>query len=52
MWNFGGAYMWVTIRGFAMVPSWLEQYKLAQKENTKKSKSLRKTLKQASNPDT
>ena len=36
--------LWVTIRGYALTSSWLEQYKLAKKKNVKKSKSLRKTL--------
>lgn len=37
-------HMWVTIRGFAIVSNWLEQYKVAQKQSLKKSKSLRKKL--------
>lgn len=36
--------MWVSIRGFSLVSSWLEQYKIAQKQSVKKSKSLRKSL--------
>jgi hypothetical protein len=35
--------LWVTMRGFALTSSWLEQYKLANK-NVKKSKSLREGL--------
>ena len=38
--------MWVTIRGFAVVSNWLEQYKIAQKHTVKKSKRLRKKLKE------
>ena len=40
--------MWVTIRGFAVVSNWLEQYKIAQKSTVKKSKPLRKKLQQQS----
>ena len=36
--------LWITIRGFAITSTWVEQYKLAQKKNVKKSKSLRKGL--------
>ena len=36
--------LWITMRGFALTSSWLEQYKLANKKNVKKSKSLRKGL--------
>lgn len=36
--------LWITTRGFALTSSWLEQYKLANKKNVKKSKSLRKGL--------
>ena len=36
--------MWETIRGFAVVSNWLEQYKIAQKHTVKKSKRLRKKL--------
>ena len=36
--------LWITMRGFALMSSWLEQYKLANKKNVKKSKSLRKGL--------
>ena len=35
---------WITMRGFSMVSSWLEQYKLAKQKNVKRSKSLRKDL--------
>ncbi len=38
--------MWVTIRGFAVVSNWLEQYNVAQKQSVKKSKRLRETLQQ------
>ena len=30
--------LWITMRGFALTSSWLEQYKLANKKNVKKSK--------------
>ena len=36
---------WITIRGFALTASWLEEYKQASSKKTKKSKSLRKGLK-------
>ena len=36
--------LWITTRGFALTSSWLEQYKLANKKNVKKSKSLRTGL--------
>ena len=35
---------WVTIRGFAITSSWLEQYKLTSHKSTSKGKSLRKEL--------
>ena len=34
--------LWITIRGYALTSSWSEQYKLANKKNVKKSKSLRR----------
>ena len=34
--------LWITIRGFAITSTWIEQYKLAQKKSVKKSRSLRK----------
>jgi hypothetical protein len=38
--------LWVTIRGFSLAASWLEEYKLASSKETQKTKSLRKGLKQ------
>ncbi len=35
---------WVTIRGFSMTSTWVEQYKLAKKRNVSRSKSLREGL--------
>ena len=35
---------WVTIRGFAITSSWLEQYKITSHKSTSKGKSLRKEL--------
>ena len=43
---------WITIRGFALASSWLEDYKLANSKKTQKTKSLRKGLKQKSSKDT
>lgn len=40
--------LWITMRGFALTSSWLEQYKLANKKNVKKSKTLRKGLQDGS----
>ena len=40
--------LWITMRGFALTSSWLEQYKLANKKNVKKSKSLREGLQDGS----
>lgn len=37
---------WITIRGFSLTASWLEEYRLANSKTTKKRKSLRKGLKQ------
>ncbi len=37
--------MWVTMRGFSITSKWIEDYKHAKKKNVKKSKSLRKDLK-------
>ena len=34
----------VTIRGFAMVASWMEVYKNQENKNTQKSTGLRKSL--------
>ena len=42
--------LWVTIRGFSIAGAWLEQYKQASKSSVSKSKSLRKGLKQQSQP--
>ena len=36
--------LWVTIRGFSMVASWMEAYKSSERKNTQKSTGLRKTL--------
>ena len=36
--------MWVTIRGFSMVASWMEVYKSSEKKNIQKSTGLRKSL--------
>jgi hypothetical protein len=36
--------LWITIRGFSMVASWVEQYKTIQRKNTQKSTVLRKSL--------
>ena len=38
--------MWVTIRGFSLASTWLEQYKKAEQLNVAKSKALRKKLKE------
>ena len=38
------AKLWVTIRGFSFVKSWLESYKQAKGKGTAKSKSLRAKL--------
>ena len=36
----------VTIRGFSLCAAWLEAYKVAKSKTTKKSKSLRNSIKQ------
>ena len=36
--------LWVTIRGFSMASSWLEDYKSLNKKGTKKSTGLRKSI--------
>ena len=36
--------LWVTIRGFSMVASWMEAHKSKEKRNTEKSTGLRKSL--------
>ncbi len=36
--------LWITVRGFAMVGSWMEIYKHKEKINTQKSTGLRKSL--------
>ena len=38
--------LWLTIRGFSIAGQWMEIYKKCSSRTTKKSKSLRKTLKQ------
>lgn len=35
---------WITIRGFSLTATWLEQYKKASKQSTKKWKALRKEV--------
>ena len=40
--------LWITVRGFSLAGSWMEQYKKENKEGTKKKKALRKTLKKSS----
>ena len=35
---------WVKIRGFSYASAWVEQYKVAQKQTTQKSKGVRKQL--------
>lgn len=40
--------LWLTIRGFAVASSWLEQYKIKSKMNVSKKKGLRKNLKKKS----
>ena len=35
---------WITVRGFAIAASWMEAYKTADQQTTKKSTSLRKHL--------
>ena len=37
--------LWLTIRGFSVAASWMEQYKMCNHKTTKKSSSLRKGLK-------
>lgn len=39
---------WVTIRGFAITSTWIEDFKLANKKTTRGSKALHKRLKDAS----
>ena len=39
--------MWMTVRGFAIVSNWLEEYKRAKDKLLKGAKSLRKGLKTA-----
>ena len=36
--------LWVTIRGFSMAASWLEEYKKNHKKTTQKSTGLRKSI--------
>ena len=40
--------LWLTIRGYAMTSFWMEQYKVATREEVKKKKALRKDLKKKS----
>ena len=37
--------LWVTIRGYAMISFWMEQYKVATRKDVKKKKVLRNDLK-------
>ena len=36
--------LWVTIRGFSLAASWMEEYKKNNKKNTQKSTGLRKSI--------
>ena len=36
--------LWVTIRGYSMVATWMEAYKQNEKANLQKSTGLRKSL--------
>ena len=36
--------LWVTIRGFSLASTWMEEYKQSHKKTTQKAASLRKTL--------
>ena len=36
--------LWVTIRGFSFVRSWMEMFKQASKKGTQRAKALRKDL--------
>ena len=36
--------LWVTVRGYSMIASWMEVYKKQQKKNSQKSTGLRKSL--------
>ena len=37
-------HLWVTIRGFSMAASWMEEYKKNTKKTTQKSTGLRKAI--------
>ena len=41
--------LWVTIRGYAMTSFWMEQYKVATREEVKMKKSLRKARRRVKN---
>ena len=41
--------LWVTIRGYSLTATWMEQYKRASQDSSSKKKALRKDLRQ---PDT
>lgn len=43
--------MWITMRGFALTSTWMEDYKRAKDKTLKKSKSLRKELKATDSED-
>lgn len=42
--------LWLTIRGFSVAGTWLEEYKKKSKSNSSKSKGLRKGLKRSGGP--
>ena len=39
--------LWLTVRGYSVAASWMEQYKIHNRKTTKKSSSLRKGLKRS-----
>ena len=43
--------LWLTIRGFSIASEWMEIHKSRSSKSTKKSKALRKSLKQSSSQD-
>lgn len=40
--------LWLTIRGFSIMSTWVEQYKASSETTTQKTKGLRKSLAQGS----
>ena len=38
--------LWVTIHGYSQLAAWMEQFKRAAQQFTKKTKSLHKTIRQ------